>query len=268
VSDFSLLIYAAADELYEHYVAPYIFFALSSNPNAISEVLVSKGYFDRNSKCCELLQKMFGNRLNISEIDFSLRPDVSRFTLMPSVRADYVYMGDIDLMIVEPIMDKHLIKMKEADLPYSNIVRKNFIDKGIYKLTGLHFTEFDFHFPVDMSVLKDLDLTQYGSDENALYAIVNSKGKAPSLNFSYRPLHGLHLSQHGFPLSKTMGWGLNMTEYLDSYLLLANTVNFALLYSEFAEKFKVFHELVLLARRAINAYGDAAYKLYPFMGGR
>lgn len=263
-----LLIYAAADELYEHYVAPYIFFSLTSNPDAKCEILVARGYFCRNASVSNGLEKFFGSRFTIREINFQFRPDISRFTISPLTLADYCYMGDIDIMIIDLIMDQHLEKMREYKLPYSNIVRKNFIDKGIYKLTGLHFTEFHFHFPVDLSCLEGLDLHQYGSDENALYSIVKGKGVLPSLEYSFRPIHGLHLSQHGFPLSKTMGWGVSIEQYTKKYISITNTTNFLLIYPYFSEKFKVFHELAILSNRALSAYGELAFKLYPFMGGR
>ncbi len=268
MSSKSFLIYSAADVLYEHYVAPYIYFALVSNKDAFVEILVSDGYIKRNEIIYNSLRIIFGSRFLIVENEFKYRPDISRFVMSPKTVASYVYIGDIDIMIVESILDRHLHAISDAGMPYSNIVREDFIDKGIFKLTGLHFTDYKFHFPVDLSVLDRFDLTQYGSDETVLYAIVKSKGFIPSLDYKYRPLHGLHLSPHGFPISKSMGWGIAVKSYFDSYIFISSCNDFLDIYDCFSEKYKIFHDLVLLTRRAINEYKDMAVKLYPFGGGR
>ena len=128
---------------------------------------------------------------------------VLRFLMEPKIQAPYVYIGDIDILVLESgITDIHLKNCRSSGLPYSNIVRV-----GTKRLSGLHFTKRESYYPITQpppSILKAR------LDEEVLYEIVRRRGlELPIGNF--RPVHGIHFSPNREKVvadGPDLSWGL------------------------------------------------------------
>ncbi len=201
-----LTVYTVANRRYEPFVLPYAASVLATNANTVVEIgLEEPRRFERdNPDALELL----GDRLVLSRVEFNNAPNSIRFVTEPSTRADYVYIGDIDILIVEPIAPSHLASMAKSGLPYSNIVRP-----GQERLTGLHFTAWDAFYPLTRIDCR----STIGLDEYYLWRIIQDRGlPLPPPELKFRPLHGFHLTLSQHP--RTYGWGgVTNALYMDLY---------------------------------------------------
>jgi hypothetical protein len=201
-----ILFFTCANQKYEHFVIPWMYSILRSNKNSLVEVGVENeaAFMRDNHAAYSLLQSWFGKeRVCIRQAEFNERlPNTVRFVEEPRLRADYVYIGDVDIFILdEDVAAQHLRNASSLGLPYSNMVRS-----GTKRLTGLHFSEFSAYYPIPS--LSDLDVARM-NDEQVLYEIVLRKlGKMTAGGF--RPVHGIHFSPNrdvgqadGIP-----GWGV------------------------------------------------------------
>jgi hypothetical protein len=218
----NLLFYVYADEKYHMFAALYPIFALTSNPQSIVEIcLESPDKFVNNyTDIVKFYQEQFPVRVLYSYIENSdIVPNSLRFIVKPQSHAKYIYIGDIDILLLENnILDKHLMNMQKNGFDFSNIVRP-----GTERLSGLHFIEYDKMFPVQIE--REIDLT-LENDEALLYKLMNKKGlKMPT--GTYRPTHGLHISFFSRPLLSTLttcdrrvnfpAWG-GSAEFIQKYL--------------------------------------------------
>ena len=131
-------------------------------------------------------------------------PNTVRFLTPPQVAADYIYIGDIDIIFLDRTFPTaHLNFMAKTGLPYSNSVRP-----GTKRLSGLHFTKRAAYYPVPET--KGLDLTS-SNDEEVLYQLVRRKGLPVQDQEWFRPTHGIHMSPNrsirGEPGVRP-GWGV------------------------------------------------------------
>jgi hypothetical protein len=188
-----LLFFTCANRKYESFVSLYACSALHHVPGSRLEVCVENGaaFARRNVAALAILDAYFPDRLHIREANFRGKPPGTvRFVTVPQTPARYVYIGDIDILVLEQdLLEQHLEIMRTTGLPYSNNVRKN--DKT--RLTGLHFTPWDSYYP--LPDLKGLPLKKT-LDEQVLLEIVKRKGLPVRLDEEVpRPEHGIHMSQ-------------------------------------------------------------------------
>lgn len=203
-----LLIYVYADKDYEMFVLPYIFFALAANKTAHIEVVLGEEgseLLDQNHPGKRELEDLYGvGRFTIRASDLPKNhrstPNVRRFIEVPVCKSEYLYIGDIDIMIMEDVLKAHLPVLKETGLVYSNKVRDSSVRNP--RLTGLHFTRYEEFYPLpDMS---DIDLLK-SNDEEVLYKMVIRKGVDVNHSLDYRPELGIHMSLSRDPLGRTSG---------------------------------------------------------------
>ncbi len=110
---------------------------------------------------------------------------------------DYVYTGDIDIIICREkvsLLDQHLNRCAETNLPYSNSVRPN-----SHRLSGLHFVKKNEYYNIMDHLIKNKyrKLLKSGAlrgqkNEEILYNMVR-KAKFPFPSGWFRPHHGPHL---------------------------------------------------------------------------
>ena len=199
----TLTVFTSADKNYEMFVLPYICSVLLSNPeNAKVEICLqnSASFASANIEAMHCLQNAFTDRFQLSDADFSrLRPHTIRFVTTPTIVSNYVYIGDIDIIVTEEIAKPHLEKMKETKLPYSNIKRPN---KN--SLSGLHFSEWTAYYPLSHETPSD----RINLDEAYLWDLVSARGhRMPDPGETFRPIHGLHLSMNRDPRTIRTTWG-------------------------------------------------------------
>ena len=162
-----------------------------------------------------------------SKDEVNLKPKMDnsiRFCINPVTTSEYVYIGDIDIMILEDILKVHAPIFGHG-LTYSNVIRT-----GTKKLTGLHLTKSSSQYP--LGPIDDL-VEKIGNDEELLYAIMERKGLLYSNDVSQplnigRPIHGIHLSLNRLPFSfhnERVGWGLTY-DWLEKFKLIAITSEF------------------------------------------
>lgn len=135
-------------------------------------------------------------------------PNLTRFIVEPDVKADYVYVSDIDIICLQKgILDIHVKDMERTGLPYSNIVRKRQSeDQKHVRLTGLHFSPWKNFYPIP----EFTDLIKQniqGHDEVFLYEMV--KKRFPDFDYenTFRPVHGIHVSLNRQPVGE-LNWGI------------------------------------------------------------
>jgi hypothetical protein len=201
--DCEILFFTCATGFHEGFVIPYIYFAEKSNPNSKFEFIVGNAnrFIEKNRLALEWLENNMGVKpVFRSRDEIAIKPRMEnslRFIMQPKQRAKRVYIGDVDIMILENISDWHK-PIFEAGLPYSNAIRAN-----TKTLTGLHFSNYDDYYPLP----KIYDLIKLvKSDEALLYKIVNRKGKLYNTSkyndlVKERPVHGIHMSTNRLPFS-------------------------------------------------------------------
>lgn len=257
-----LLIFTYADINYDIFVLPYITFALNSNPDAKIEIAVEdiNNFNKKYSLGIEQLRKSFGDvflirqsKVIAEKIDCT--PNVVRFLEIPEWHAEFVYIGDIDLMILDDIYKTHTGYMKRFNLPFSNVIRLP-IKNERPRLTGLHFFHYEQMYP--LPDLSDLDMKNT-NDEHILYLIMQRKGHMVPEDFRERPECGVHLSTNRDPLGRyvannnkfkvgdTLGWQIKTHHYRDKYVEVQKSKTYQECFMYFATPFK----LMLIALEGI-----------------
>ncbi len=218
-------IFTYADATYFRFVAPFIYFWFRTNPDVSVEVIVSDrdSYMRWYSPQVEFLKCKFPSRqflIRNQVVSKDIVPNTVRFVEMPEIVSEYVYIADIDILVLDSnVTEQHVGEMERTKLPYSNIKRV-----GSEKLSGLHFSRSDAYYP--LPDLDGIDLTKQ-NDEAVLYEIVSRKGLAIPIS-DFRPVHGIHVS-YNRPVvmedSTLPGWGITK-EYLERFRLLVEEPSF------------------------------------------
>ncbi len=141
---------------------------------------------------------------------YNISPNAVRFMLEPKLKSKYVYISDIDIIVLENnITSMHVNNMQTHGVRYSNVVRPLKNEDFWKRLTGCHFAEWEFQYPVpDYKSLTDLRMVEH--DECYLYEIISKKCN-PDESLKFRPIHGIHVSPNR-PIVKTNdtpGWSVN-----------------------------------------------------------
>lgn len=209
-----VLFYSCANRGYEDFVGLFAASALWCVPGASVEVGLESAVRFRaeNAALCGVLTELFGSQLVFTDVPWKrggkpLRPHTVRFLTEPKTVKPYVYISDIDIILLDRAFPQaHFDFMQKVGLPYSNSVRP-----GTKRLSGLHFSRWQALYPLpDVS---DLNL-ELMNDEAVLYEICRRKG----LGFHdtwWRPVPGIHVSPHREPKAsvnaagrEVPGWGI------------------------------------------------------------
>lgn len=213
----SLTFFTATDSRYEPFVLPYLASALHHNSAACAEVRLEspERFAVGNAQALDLLSRRFPGRFALSGLTPMPGVHVStlRFLETPQQETEFVYIGDIDILILEEVAPAHIAHMERAGLPYSNVRRPN-----APRLTGLHFTRWDAYYP-------PVELTAEGrraGDEAVLHSLVKQRGLAlPDPADTFRPDHGYHLSITRNTAGGLPPWGgLRSEQLVANYLAL------------------------------------------------
>ena len=204
-----LTVFTVADRRYEPFVLPYMASVLHHNPDAHVEIALDEplGFAARNADALAIIREHAGNRLSLRRAAaWHKFHSTQRFLLTPNHRSPFVYIGDIDILVLEQIADAHLAKMAATGLPYSNIQRHR------NRLTGLHFSEWDAYYPPPPV----RGTTNVSQDEVILCELVEDRGHPlPDPTERFRPTHGFHLSLNREPAK---GWAMKSLALTRAYL--------------------------------------------------
>lgn len=186
-----LLFFTYANAKYHMFAAIYPIFALTSNPNSVVEICISD---------YEMFQRNYGNIINFYNTAYAgkvfytpvrvgnIIPNSVRFLAQPTVKSKYVYIGDVDIFLLDSdILQYHLFFMEKHKSDFSNVLRNE------NQLTGLHFIKYDNMYPVCPPPGVDLKKI---NDEVLLCRIMREKNLKFPVNatFEERKIHGVHVS--------------------------------------------------------------------------
>ncbi|MDE2813886.1 MAG: hypothetical protein OXM01_12710 [Gemmatimonadota bacterium] len=206
------------------FALPYVLSGLIHNDDARVEICLEDAltFESANMEAVGILRDEFGGRFLFRdfEVGYDVAPNSVRFLETPHVATEYTYIGDIDILILEPISPLHIERMSESGLPFSNVLRP-----GGKALTGLHFTRSDAYYPIE----RPQQGIPLNLDEELLYHLVTCKGYPPPRADLVRPMHGYHLSPNRAPLRRddavggSFHWGLRGAPgYYSAYCALRN----------------------------------------------
>lgn len=256
----SILFFTGANVAYEHFVPLYIFFTLKNNKNAEIEICLEdyENFAITNKDCINFLEQLFPNKFLIRTTKkFShVSPNSVRFVETPlKGKYDYVYIGDIDILILDKdIALTHIKHINTNNIPFSNVIRANTNSK-IPHLSGLHFAPWNVQYPIpDIS---DLPLDTM-NDEQLLYTIMLRKNIMIPESANYRPVHGIHISPNRHPLGRKFksgnvhpGWGIT-NEYCKLFIEITQDDDFQRLY----------YKLSIKARNYLTVIDNIAHENY------
>ena len=108
---------SAVGKIYEEMIPPYIFFVLTNNKNAAVEVIVEDAdqFSKTYEKELEAIRSLRGDHFIIRKFSRPLTyhmVNTYRFFEVPTIKAKYTYICDIDIMLLESIVDKYLPLIK------------------------------------------------------------------------------------------------------------------------------------------------------------
>ena len=215
-----LLFYTGATNFFHNYIPLYFLFGALSNPGASFEFLV---------RDVPRMQALHGQSLDRIASVFDcvyylhdvatrtcrktpLMENSYRFLLQPFLRAEYVYIGDIDILLTENILERHQAFL-DSQLPFYNQIRPS-----SKRLTGLHLARYDDLYPLEEALWDYCGL----NDEEILYKNYELKGALSSTGLDDlqvklgRPNCGIHMSVNRLPFAGDLeapGWGVSV-DYL------------------------------------------------------
>ena len=215
-----LLFYTGATKFFHNYIPLYFLFGALANPGASFEFLV---------RDIPRMQALHGQSLDRIASVFDcvyylhdvatracrktpLMENSYRFLLQPFLKAEYVNVGEIDILLTENILARHQAYV-DSQLPFYNQIRP------VYKrLTGLHLARYVDMYPLEEGLWDYCEL----KDEEILYKDYELKGRLFSEGLDAlkvklgRTNCGVHMSPNLLPFSVDLevpGWGIN-ADYL------------------------------------------------------
>lgn len=207
-----LVISTVVDSLYQNYIPLFIYTLKTSYPEYHIKLFTHGNFSQQVKNALELIK--FDYEIVPGLFDkyakFKFSPISWRFVVPPEQykEYDYVYITDIDMMILEEkisLLNFHLNEMGETGLCYSNSKRnKKHID-GHKSLTGLHFVSQEWFVKTEVARKKYAELLKTGSlgeqreeDGRILYKMAKESGlKTPEKTPLVARHHGIHLHNFG-----------------------------------------------------------------------
>ncbi len=202
-----ILFFTYADEKYDFFAIPYAYFALRNNPNSKVEIILANydKFAKNNAEALDRINHLYPKRTVFRQSELikknkKIVPNTVSFIEKPITVSKYLYIGDIDLLILDDVMNIHLRLIEENNIRFSNMIRANTVNTPKPRLTGLHFVLYEDYFP--LADLSDLDLT-VENDEYVLYENMKRKGYMVPASFQIRPECGIHMSLNRDPEGRT-----------------------------------------------------------------
>jgi hypothetical protein len=213
--------FTCCNGIYKNFIPVFVSSVLFHNDDAVVEIGTdSIPSDDMFSTTMKFLLEKYKNRILIQEMwvskfmygskMYNISPNSVRFMVEPKLKSKYVYISDIDIIVLEKnISAAHIKNMKDNNTNYSNVVRPSKEGDLWKRMTGCHFAEWDYQYPIpDYKSFANLRIVEH--DECYLYNIISRKCH-PNESLKFRPIHGIHVSPNR-PIVKTdnkPGWSAN-----------------------------------------------------------
>lgn len=182
-------------QTYSNFLIPFAFFALLTNKNSHVEIIVEnvndfKKMFLKELIALEEFNKNFLIRAHRCKKNRHSM-NTYRFFEIPTVKAQYTYIADIDIMFLETdIVDKYKTFWPKG-LPYNNILR----NKNSVQLTGVHMVKTKEYFTKEFILTQQKTyLEGSGNDEVVLGQMCQKVFGLPVFGTGRRPVYGIHFS--------------------------------------------------------------------------
>ena len=210
-----LLFFTGATKFFHNFLPLYFLFGSLEHPGASFEFLVDDmpRILALHRECLDRISSLTGSSYYLHDVKTysgrskPLMQNSYRFLLQPFLQAEFVYIGDIDIIITENVIRKHM-KYFSSGLPYYNFIRP-----GAKRLSGLHLARYEHFYPLAEDVWDYADL----NDEEILYKSYETRNAlceealVPLFQEIGRPNCGIHVSTNRLPFSMSReraGWGI------------------------------------------------------------
>jgi len=244
------------DGKYNLFILPYIFFALTQEPNSVIEVVTDRPDDIKKMKGLDILKEIFDTEFLIrNKKNCNIPSQKSRFLEEPELKTNYTYIGDVDILLTESIKEFHIMKMERRKLCFDNEIRPNISNK---RITGLHFVKSNEYYKKTNKSRSKYITCSGGNDENMLYNIIEDTFGDPikimsdepicTENFvKNRPVHGIHMSLNRAPIviqpEKRFKWVVKSHEEKE-YVRIVNTEEWKAFEHYLPQKFKNLQKLL------------------------
>lgn len=189
-------------KIYDDMLVPFLFFSLLNNKDSHVElVVVNKDKFLNTYKDeLDKVNSIVGNNYIIRNYQNLFNKNIFntyRFFEIPIIKAEYTYIIDIDIMLMEPILQKYLDNWP-PNLIYSNILREK---SNLLRLTGVHLaiTEKFYTSQYLETINKHYYKNKNLNDEIILANMCSEVHSLPDKSFKFRPILGIHFSPNRGP---------------------------------------------------------------------
>ncbi|MGB1416430.1 MAG: hypothetical protein ACPG6X_03010 [Synechococcus sp.] len=213
-----LLFYTGATNFFHNYIPLYFLFGALEHPGASFEFLVRDltRMQALHGESLDRIQAWSGSVYYLHDVatrqcrKIPLMENSYRFLLQPFLRSEYIYIGDIDVLLTENVLERHHAYL-DSGLPFYNHIRP-----GTKRLTGLHLARYDHLYPLDPTLWDFCHL----NDEEILYKRYELMGclcqaeLAPLVNDLGRPNCGIHVSPNRLPFFANVegpDWGMEVS---------------------------------------------------------
>ena len=211
----NLLFYTGATNFFHNYIPLYFLFGALEHPGASFEFLVRDvpRMLAVHGESLERIAALSGSVYYLHDVggnQFEKKPMMEnsyRFLIQPFLQSEYVYIGDIDILLAENVLERHRLFV-DSGLPYYNQVRP-----GTNRLTGLHLARYSEMYPLHRDIWDYANL----NDEEILYKSYEIRGALHPKGLDLlqaelgRPNCGIHASLNRLPFSMSHerpGWGI------------------------------------------------------------
>ena len=190
-----LLFFTYANAKYHVFAALYPLFALTSNPEAVVEIILSNydDFIRDYANIIRFYDAAYPEKVRYTPVDAgNILPNSVRFLVQPTLKTEYVYIGDVDIFLLEDVLDYQLNFMAKHQSDFGNVLRND------HQFTGLHFIPYEKMYPVKIPNNTDLSRT---NDEVLLCRLMREKNLRFPINatFEERKVHGVHISWFSRP---------------------------------------------------------------------
>lgn len=191
----NLLFFTYANARYHIFATLYPLFALISNPEAVVEIILSdyEAFANYYTNVIKFYDTTYPGKVRYTPVDAkNILPNSVRFLVQPTLKAKYVYIGDVDIFLLEDVLSYQLDFMARHQSDFGNVLRND------HQFTGLHFIPYEKMYPVKIPNNTDLSRT---NDEVLLCHLMREKNlRFPiKATLAERKIHGVHISLFSRP---------------------------------------------------------------------
>lgn len=181
---------------YERFLIPFYLFALLHNTNTHVELVVKDkdAFLHRYEKELDAVISIVGSHFILRNFQKPFNKhmyNTYRFFEIPSIEAEYTYIIDIDIMILESVLEIYRDNWLN-DMVYSNVLRY----KNSSRLTGVHMVKTKEYYTEQYKELinKYYNHNNNENDEVILGIMCKVCHGMPLPTYRFRPILGIHFS--------------------------------------------------------------------------